>query len=98
MVSARQLVSMLPLIHALTTDPHNVQLRWILQERRAAGKLTFEFKQVILEHLYRTQSLEYTKTAIFTLPGEINHEISRVEEELGTENPILRALLNRLSI
>lgn len=88
----------LPLIHALQSDPHNIQLRSILLNRRTAGKLTFELKQIVLEHFHRTRSLEYTKVAIMVLQNEIEDEIERIEKELSTENFILRLMLDRLRL
>ena len=75
-----------------------MQLRSILQERRAAGKLTFELKQVVLEQLKRTNSLEYTKMTIKALQDEIDKELEEVERVSGMENYILRLLVERLRV
>ncbi|MCJ1461492.1 hypothetical protein MMC07_000089 [Pseudocyphellaria aurata] len=88
----------LPLIHALGNRFQNSQLRSILQERRAAGKLSFELKQVVLEHLHQSKSLEYTKSALHSLQSAIDDEIKRVEKRSGVENFVLKMMLKRLRI
>lgn len=88
----------LPLIHALNTEPSNIILRSILQERRIAGKLTFELKQNILAHMKRTKSLEYTKGVLEDLFTELENEIEKIEKSCGTENYIIRLVLERLKV
>ena len=70
----------------------------ILQERRAVGKLSFELKQVILEHMSQTKSLEYTKACLDTLHDEISVELRAIENDVAAENYILKLLLERLRV
>lgn len=87
-----------PLIHAIQHSSHKLQLLSILQERRAAGKLSFEQKKVVLEHMGRTKSLEYTKSCLDILHDEINRELQVVEKGFAAENYILKLLLEKLGV
>ncbi|KAL8792027.1 MAG: hypothetical protein Q9195_005368 [Heterodermia aff. obscurata] len=88
----------LPLIHTLQNSNNKIQLLSILQERRAAGGLSFELKKVVLEHMSQTKSLEYTKACLNTLHDEINWELQVVEKEFSAENYILKLLLEKLRV
>ena len=87
-----------PLIHAIQNSSLKIQLLSILQERRAVGKLSLEQKQLVLDHMNRTKSLEYTKTCLDILFNEIKQEVRAVETAFGTENPILKLLLEKVRV
>lgn len=87
-----------PLIHALETPSQKLQLRSILQERRVAGKLSFELKQMVLECLHRSKSLEHTKRALHALQSAIDNEIKRVETLSGVENFIMKLMMDRMQV
>ncbi|RDW88454.1 fusicoccadiene synthase [Coleophoma cylindrospora] len=88
----------LPLIHCLNAEPENMILRSILQERRVAGRSSFELKQNILAHMERTKSLEYTKGVLQELFKNLERRIEAIEVETGKENYIMRLVLDRLKI
>jgi hypothetical protein len=71
-------------------------LRNMLTQRRMAGKSTIEHKKLILEHMERTKSLEYTAVALKRLYEEIEREIGILEEASRIVNPPIRLLLNML--
>jgi geranylgeranyl pyrophosphate synthase len=88
----------LPLIHALGAEPHNLQLRSVLIERRVAGHSTTEHKKLVLENLARTKSLEFTAHVMKTLHAETMRTIDKVEKDFGNENFSLRLALSMLSV
>ncbi|KAK2767552.1 hypothetical protein FQN54_003710 [Arachnomyces sp. PD_36] len=88
----------LPLIHALQSNPRNMQLRSMLTVRRVCGKSTFEHKQLILTHLKQAGSLDYTLEVLKTLYTELEQEIGRLEKVFGIENPWLTLLLEVLKV
>ena len=75
-----------------------MQLRSILMQRRVAGKSKFEHKQLGLDHLKCTKSLEFTAAVLTSVRAEIDRTIKRMETASGIENFSLRLLLNMLHI
>lgn len=67
-------------------------------QRRVAGKSTFEHKQLVLDHLTRNQSLEFTASVLSSLQVEIDRRVKKVEVACGMENFPMRLLLDLLSI
>lgn len=88
----------LPLIHALQAEPHNMQLRNILVQRRVAGKSALAHKQLVFEHLKRTQSIQFTAKVLDGLNDEILHQVSKMEEVSGIANYSLRLLIDMLRV
>lgn len=88
----------LPLIHLLASNPNNVQIRSILQERRRNQGLSMELKKYMLEEMRKAKSLEYTRGVIKTLEEKVEEEIGRMEDATGEKNWIMRLLLDRLKI
>ena len=88
----------LPLIHSLQTEPQNRQLQSILIQRRVAGKSALGHKILVLEHLQRTKSLEYTAEVLITLHDEIMRQIDGVEKTSRMANFPLRLLLDMLRV
>ena len=75
-----------------------MQLRHILLQRRVAGKSSLGHKRLILGHLKRLRSFEYTAAILDDLRNELEGEIERVENVCRTANPPLRLLLIILQV
>jgi ophiobolin F synthase len=88
----------LPLIHALHHTPYTMELRGILQRRRVVGSLTLEQKQIVLEHMKKAGSLDYTRGILQTLHDATEAEITRLEGTFGKPNYELRLLLDVLRV
>ena len=73
-------------------------LRNMLTQRRVAGHLTLKHKELVLEQLKYTKSMEYTAEVLKKLCQEIEDEIRGLEEASGVENLLMRVLLNVLRI
>ncbi|KAI9376024.1 isoprenoid synthase domain-containing protein [Aspergillus egyptiacus] len=85
-----------PLIHALTSQPKNVQLRGILQQSRSAGGLDVPLKEKVLAHLRHAGSIEYTEAKMRELMEQITDVVVRLEGESGCPNWVVRLLIHRL--
>jgi geranylgeranyl pyrophosphate synthase len=87
-----------PLVYAWNSDSDNLQLREIFQRRRDMGGLSEPHKLIILDHLRRSGSLEYTRGTLERLQSEIDSDVSRLEAETGRKNWIMRLLLQKLRV
>ncbi|KAL6230730.1 hypothetical protein BDW75DRAFT_234182 [Aspergillus navahoensis] len=87
-----------PLIHALRTQPKNVQLRGILQQSRSAGGLDVPLKEMVLQHLRNAGSLEYTEKKMDELMKRITDGVQEIERGSGVCNWVMRLLIHRLKI
>jgi geranylgeranyl pyrophosphate synthase len=87
-----------PLIHALNTQPKNVQLRGILQQSRSSGGLDNPLKETVLQQLRDAGSLEYTEKKMQVLMERITHEIVDIERASGMSNWMVRLLIHRLKV
>ncbi|KAL4758128.1 isoprenoid synthase domain-containing protein [Aspergillus foveolatus] len=85
-----------PLIHALNTQPKNVQLRGILQQSRSSGGLDIPLKETVLQHLRDAGSLEYTEKKMQELMERITDGIVDIEKASGVSNWVVRLLIHRL--
>jgi geranylgeranyl pyrophosphate synthase len=90
----------LPIIHALIyQQEHNsTELLSILQARRNAGGLSLDSKKHFLSKLKEYGSLEYTRSVLTELHGDLINELDSVEKETGIKNWILRLLFFRLKM
>lgn len=70
----------------------------MLMQRRVAGHSTRKHKELMLEGLKRTKSMEYTAEVLGKLLGDIEREIGALEETSGVGNVLLRLLLNVLQV
>jgi hypothetical protein len=73
-------------------------LKNILIQRRIQGKLPLEHKQLILDHLQRCGSMDYTVKALVKLNAAILKEIGKIEQEYGKKNTMLVSLLDMLKV
>ncbi|KAL5041044.1 hypothetical protein BDW71DRAFT_212499 [Aspergillus fruticulosus] len=87
-----------PLIHALRTQPKNVQLRGILQQSRSAGGLDVPLKETVLQHLRNAGSLEHTEKKMSELMESITDGIVEIEHRSGVCNWVVRLLIHRLKV
>ncbi|BAE64279.1 unnamed protein product [Aspergillus oryzae RIB40] len=87
-----------PLVHALTTQPRNFQLRGILRESRNTGGMSLPLKQCVLEQLKQAGSMEYTHLILGKLMKDIMCEIGSLEQKTGCSNWVLRLLMTRLRV
>ncbi|KAE8152335.1 isoprenoid synthase domain-containing protein [Aspergillus avenaceus] len=87
-----------PLVHVLTAQPRNFQLRGILQESRRAGSMSLPLKQCVLEHLAQAGSLEYTHATLGKLMKGIMGEMEMLERKTECSNWVLRFLVRRLRV
>ncbi|KAL4961087.1 bifunctional terpene synthase/polyprenyl synthetase family protein [Aspergillus stella-maris] len=87
-----------PLIHALTSQPKNVQLRGILQQSRSAGGLDVPLKETVLSHLRQAGSIQYTETKMGELMEKITDSVVSLEGETGSPNWVVRLLIHRLKV
>ncbi|KAL3432335.1 isoprenoid synthase domain-containing protein [Aspergillus tetrazonus] len=85
-----------PLIHALNTQPKNVQLRGILQQSRSSGGLDIPLKETVLQHLRDAGSLEYTEKKMQELLERITDGTVDIEKASGVSNWMVRLLIHRL--
>ncbi|KAL4938163.1 hypothetical protein BDV06DRAFT_215327 [Aspergillus oleicola] len=85
-----------PLIHALTSQPKNVQLRGILQQSRSAGGLDVPLKETVLSHIRRAGSMQYTEAKLGELMDKITDSVVSLEGETGSPNWVVRLLIHRL--
>lgn len=88
----------LPLIHALENAPTNMALRSMLLQRRGANKAALGHKELIIEHLNQTESLEFTAAALRELQGQIVLEVLRIERASDIQNVGLKNLLEKLHV
>jgi hypothetical protein len=57
-----------------------------------------ELKLLVLEHLERSGSFEYTRQTLKRLQGQIEARIGKIEQSTECKNWVLRLLLQKLSI
>lgn len=87
-----------PLVHYLNTQPETQQVREILEQRRDRGRMSAPLKGLLLDHLKRAGSLEYTIGKLRGLERQITGEIGRLEALTGRKNWVLRLCMQRLWI
>ncbi|KAL3474415.1 isoprenoid synthase domain-containing protein [Aspergillus californicus] len=85
-----------PLIHTLTSQPKNVQLRGILQQSKSSGGLDIPLKENVLQHLRQAGSIEYTEEKMRGLMEKITDSVVSLETESGCTNWVVRLLIHRL--
>ncbi|KAL4863209.1 hypothetical protein BDV12DRAFT_206695 [Aspergillus spectabilis] len=78
-----------PLIHALTTQPKNVQIRGILQQSRSAGGLNIPMEETVLGHLRQAGSMEFTEAKMRGLMEKITDSVVSLETETECTNWVL---------
>ncbi|KID93932.1 Polyprenyl synthetase-related protein, partial [Metarhizium majus ARSEF 297] len=88
----------LPMIHALQCLPESQRMILHNLQRKVNGGPSIEHKQLILQLLRRSGSLEYTLAALRLLQSEINKEVKSIEQELGIQNSDLKVLLSKLYV
>jgi hypothetical protein len=69
-----------------------------MQQRKQKGCLSAEQKLLILEHLQHSGSLKHTRKALKELERCIGEHVLRLESVVGSENWVLRLLIQKLSI
>ena len=67
-------------------------------QRRAQGSATDCHKELVIEVLHRTGSLEFTAKALQELRSDLEDEIRHVEVVTGRENPAVRGIISALKI
>lgn len=87
-----------PIIHALTSQPEDVQLRALLQQSRSAGGLNVPAKQCVLGNIHRAGSMDYTVRALHELMKDITDQIELIENNTRCPNWVLRLLVHRLAV
>ena len=85
------------LIHALEHTSSN-RLQSVLQMRSRNGYLSMEVKNVVMDILASTKSLEYTHKYLCSLADEIHSRLEVIEEEVGQKNWLLRAIMAKLRL
>jgi geranylgeranyl pyrophosphate synthase len=87
-----------PVMHALNANPTNLQLQAIFQQRNHGKVLSKWMKEIVLEHLEQSGSLEYTKKTLQRLHSQIDEEISQLERFSGISNWVMRLLVRKLKV
>jgi geranylgeranyl pyrophosphate synthase len=87
-----------PLIHALSCNGREGRLRELLRQRQASEGLSNANKVLILIELEEAGSLRYTKGVLQRIQEQVSGRLERLECDTGSENWILRALLQKLEI
>ncbi|KAJ6104679.1 isoprenoid synthase domain-containing protein [Penicillium sp. IBT 18751x] len=87
-----------PLIHAWNSEPPDLILRGILQERKLSGSLSVPHKKIVLDRLRRAGSMDHTLKTLERLKSEIYGAQSRIEKQAGSENWVMRLLIHRLMV
>ncbi|KAH7026801.1 fusicoccadiene synthase [Macrophomina phaseolina] len=88
----------LPLLHLLHEQPDNSVVAYVLSNRRAAGSMPTQHKTLILEVMQKCGSLEYTKHVLKELHQAIVAEMDALEGAYGSENALLRMLVEALCV
>ncbi|KAM4061075.1 hypothetical protein HRG_012974 [Hirsutella rhossiliensis] len=70
----------------------------MLAQRRVNGKSSLEHKQLILQLMEQSGSLNYTLAALRQLQSEIDKEVEAIEQESGFRNDALKGLLFKLYV
>ncbi|KAL2817761.1 isoprenoid synthase domain-containing protein [Aspergillus cavernicola] len=86
----------LPLIHLMQTMPCNYVVRNLWTQRRVNEKATLAHKQVILDLMEKSGSLQFTVDALDILHVEVKKSIAELERKFGVENFQLRLILELL--
>lgn len=60
--------------------------------------MSLETKKLVLDHLEKTKSLEYTKEMLDRLHARLHKELDVLEKQTGVNNFLLRLLLKRLHV
>lgn len=69
-----------------------------LAQRKVDSWSSLEHKQLILQLMRRSGSLEYTLKALRLLQSEINKEVKSIEQESGIQNSDVKVLLSKLYV
>ncbi|KAJ5116166.1 terpenoid synthase, partial [Penicillium angulare] len=86
-----------PLIHLLQNSPDRLMIEYILQQRFQDGYMPSEVKELVLEKIHQTRSLEYTKQRINLLESQTKDALFVLEEKTGVENFMLQYLITQLA-
>jgi hypothetical protein len=79
----------------LSHTEHPDEARSMLQERRCKGSMAFETKQIMLEMMKESGSLAYTLDILKKLETLLDVEIEKLEEVMGSQNFVLRLLVEK---
>lgn len=60
--------------------------------------MSFEAKELILEKMNQTKSLEFTKETLASLESQTRSALSKLEKQSGTSNFMLQYLIERLCV
>ncbi|KAF3909844.1 Dimethylallyltranstransferase [Orbilia brochopaga] len=86
------------LIHALN-NTKDKQLSSLLQQRSRQGSLTLEQKAIVMKHLERTKSMEFTLGVLNELQVAIDQDLEKVEARTNLDqNWVIRAIMARLRV
>ncbi|KAJ6261193.1 Dimethylallyltranstransferase [Drechslerella dactyloides] len=88
------------LIHALN-NAQDDQLESLMQIRSRTGGLTHEQKDLVMRHIVRARSMEYTKAIIDDMQVEIKKRLEAIEDTLDPlkgKNWVLHFIFERLKI
>ncbi|KAJ6259098.1 hypothetical protein Dda_5995 [Drechslerella dactyloides] len=85
-------------IHALNNARDN-QLTSLLQQRSRQGTLSPEQKTLVMKHLEKTKSMEFTLNVLEELQVAVKQQLEEAEAQLDLDqNWIIRAIMARLRI
>lgn len=87
-----------PIVHAWHSQPSDLKLRGILQERRASGSLSVPHKKMILDCLRHAGSMDHTMKTLKRLESDVYTSLDNLEKQNGCENWVMRLLIHRLMV
>ncbi|KAI1413293.1 geranylgeranyl pyrophosphate synthase [Hypoxylon sp. FL1857] len=90
----------LMMIHAMEVacEADKMLLQGLLAQRRISGTMSVAQKQLILDHMERLGSFQYTADVLEGMLDRILAEVKAAEEACATENLPFRSLLNELGV
>ncbi|KAJ5813261.1 geranylgeranyl pyrophosphate synthase [Penicillium pulvis] len=87
-----------PIVHAWHSQPSDLILRGILQERKVSGSLSVPHKKTVLSRLRNAGSMGYTMKTLERLETDVYNDLDRLEKQNGCENWVMRLLVHRLMV
>jgi geranylgeranyl pyrophosphate synthase len=87
-----------PLVHAWNSQPPDLILRGILQERKESGGLSVPHKKIVLDRLRKAGSMAHTLKTLKKLESDIYRAQGAIEKQAGSENWVMRLLVHRLMV
>ncbi|KAJ5889106.1 geranylgeranyl pyrophosphate synthase [Penicillium tannophilum] len=87
-----------PIVHVWHSQPADLILRGILQERKVAGSLSVPHKKTVLDRLRHAGSMDYTMKTLKRLESDVYNDLDRLEKQNGCENWVMRLLIHRLMV